>query len=138
VQEALDDPEAFFARCGRPLYLSGDLLFDLDDDHLRPAAAAQVRRLSRLLKAAPDPWRELVITGHADQRGEDFYNDSLSARRAQRVADALIADGAIERSRVRVVGRGRRDPIVPADAPIDQQRLNRRVEVVVPCQKGAR
>lgn len=138
MQEALDDPEAFFARCGRPLYLSGDLLFDLDDDHLRPAAEAQVRRLSRLLKAAPDPWRELIITGHADQRGEDFYNDNLSARRAQRVADVLVADGAIDRSRITVVGRGRRDPLVPASAPPEQQRLNRRVEVVVPCQKGQR
>jgi outer membrane protein OmpA-like peptidoglycan-associated protein len=138
VQEALDDPDAFFARCGRPLYLSGDLLFDLDDDHLRPAAEAQVRRLSRLLKSSPEPGRELVITGHADQRGEDFYNDSLSARRAQRVTDVLVADGAIESSRITVVGRGRRDPIVPASAPTEQQRFNRRVEVVVPCQKGQR
>jgi outer membrane protein OmpA-like peptidoglycan-associated protein len=138
VQEALEDPEAFFARCGRPLYLSGDLLFDLDDDHLKPAAAAQVRRLSRLLQAAPDPSRELIITGHADQRGEDVYNDSLSARRAQRVADVLVAEGAIDRSRITVVGRGRHDPLVPASASPEQQRLNRRVEVVVPCQRGTR
>jgi outer membrane protein OmpA-like peptidoglycan-associated protein len=138
VQEALDDPDKFFSRCGRPLYLSGDLLFDLDDDRLRPEAAAQVRRLARLLKSSPDPMRSLVITGHADQRGEDTYNDDLSTRRAHRVAEALSLERAIDPARITVVGRGRRDPIVPRSALGPQQRFNRRVEVMVPCRSFGR
>jgi outer membrane protein OmpA-like peptidoglycan-associated protein len=136
VQEALKDPPSFFARCGRPLYLSGDLLFGLAEDTIRPESEAQLRRLARLLTDEPDPDRRLIVTGHADPRGEAAFNDALSARRAQAVANALVASGAIAADHVRVVGLGERFPIVPATAPAAQQRLNRRVEVAVACADG--
>jgi outer membrane protein OmpA-like peptidoglycan-associated protein len=116
--------------------MSADLLFELGDDTLRAGAATQVRRLAKLLKSSKDPARRLLITGHADPRGENDFNDALSERRARVVADALIATGAIARDHVEVRGRGEREPIVPPTAPASQQRLNRRVEVAVACVGG--
>ncbi|MBM4282410.1 MAG: OmpA family protein, partial [Deltaproteobacteria bacterium] len=139
IDEAAQDPEKFFSRCGRPLFLSGDLLFPIDDDALRPESRPLLGRLARLLKKAPDDNRILVVTGHADPRGEDDYNDQLSRARARRVAAALVAQGGIGADRVVVVGRGEREPIVARDAPDDLQRFNRRVELAVQCPSpGAR
>jgi outer membrane protein OmpA-like peptidoglycan-associated protein len=133
IDEAAQDPDRFFARCGRPLFLSGDLLFAVDDDALRPASRPLIARLSRLLARSPDAGRVLVVTGHADPRGEDDYNEQLSRRRARRVADALVAQGGIDAAHVVVIGRGEREPIVDHAAPDDVQRFNRRVEVTVRC-----
>jgi outer membrane protein OmpA-like peptidoglycan-associated protein len=116
--------------------MSADLLFEVGDDTLRPGAATQVRRLAKLLKSSANPARRLIITGHADPRGENDFNEALSERRARMVADALIATGAIARDHVEVRGLGEREPIVPATAPVSQQRLNRRVEVAVACGGG--
>ena len=128
-----DDPQKFFSTCGRPLFLSGDLLFPIDDDALRPESRPLIARLARVLKKAPDPARVLLVVGHADPRGEDGYNDGLSRRRARRVADALVAQGGIAADHVTAIGRGSREPIVPRDAPDELQRFNRRVEVMVRC-----
>ncbi len=138
VTEASRDPAAFFSTCGRPLFLSGDLLFAVDDDALRPEARPLVARLARLLRDAPDPGRVLRVVGHADPSGEDDHNDELSRRRARRVADALVATGAVAADHVVAEGHGEREPIVPADAAPALQRFNRRVEVQVACGGGAR
>ncbi len=132
VDEALEDPARFFARCGQPLYLSGDLLFDIDRDLLRHQSIPLLRRLARLLHDAPHEHRTLRIVGHADERGDLAYNDSLSQRRAQRVASWLTDNGPKDTALV-VTGRGKRELIVPQGSPAHMQRLNRRVEVFVPC-----
>jgi outer membrane protein OmpA-like peptidoglycan-associated protein len=133
VTEAARDPRAFFSVCGRPLYLSGDLLFAVDDDGLRPDARPLVGRLARLLREAPDDARVLRVIGHADPRGEDDHNEQLSLRRARRVADALIATGAVDATHVVAEGHGEREPIVAATTESSLQRFNRRVEVQVAC-----
>ncbi len=70
----------------------------------------------------------MTVTGHTDDRGSDEYNQALSERRAQTVADLLAArypDAAIS-----VVGMGESSPI--DDNGTEAGRLmNRRVEVDV-------
>jgi hypothetical protein len=43
-----------------------------------------------------DPGAKLSITGHADERGPNSYNQSLSERRVQRVKDFLVSKGIAE------------------------------------------
>ena len=134
VDEALEDPVAFFARCGQPLYLSGALLFAVNEDTLMPDAVPLLLRLARLLRSSNDPHRVLRIVGHTDARGEPTRNDDLSRRRGQQVATWLSERGHIPAAQLKVEGHGEREPLVPETAPAEMQRFNRRVEILVRCK----
>ncbi|HEY0116591.1 MAG TPA: OmpA family protein [Allosphingosinicella sp.] len=71
------------------------------------------------------------IYGHTDSTGSDAYNQTLSERRAQSVADYLVGRG-IDRVRLGTRGFGETQPI--ADNGTDEGRAaNRRVELrIVP------
>ena len=76
-------------------------------------------------RGAPD----VVVIGHTDRVGNLPYNDRLSLQRAERVRGELIRLGIPER-RVRIAGRGEREPLVATDDEIPEPR-NRRVEINV-------
>jgi OmpA-OmpF porin, OOP family len=70
----------------------------------------------------------IVIAGHADRSGPEAYNQALSQRRAQNVAQALGQRG-IPSSTMRVEAHGETQPRVPtADGVREPQ--NRRVEII--------
>jgi len=69
------------------------------------------------------------VVGHTDSIGSDSYNQSLSERRAQSVADYLASRG-ISPSRLRTEGRSEREPRATNDTEAGRQ-LNRRVEIFV-------
>jgi outer membrane protein OmpA-like peptidoglycan-associated protein len=121
--------------CGRPIYLATDLLFDFDDDALRPDAIPEMEELRDLLlrtDARMPPQMPILLEGHADRAGSSPYNLDLSARRARSVRNWLIGQGGVPPERLQAVGRGDTQPIV--DAPNkDLQYLNRRVEVLIGC-----
>jgi outer membrane protein OmpA-like peptidoglycan-associated protein len=71
---------------------------------------------------------EVVIEGHCDQVGTDAANDALSLARAEAVR-ALLVQGGLTATFVRVTGRGERQPVI--DAPERPEPKNRRVEVTV-------
>lgn len=95
-----------------------------------------LRRLVRLLKQSPEQGRILVVAGHADPLGESDHNEELSQRRAETVAAFIAEHGGVGKNTLVVEGRGEREPIVPATAPLEQQRFNRRVEISVRCPDG--
>jgi len=70
-----------------------------------------------------------VIIGHTDSTGDAEYNMGLSKRRAEAVRDYLVATGT-EADKLRVIGRGKNEPIASNDTK-EGQALNRRVEVIV-------
>jgi outer membrane protein OmpA-like peptidoglycan-associated protein len=74
-----------------------------------------------------NPGKDLVIEGHADERGSDAYNLALGERRAYTVKDFLVTMGA-DPDRLRVITYGEEAPVVEdADSP-REYRKNRRVE----------
>lgn len=76
----------------------------------------------------------IEISGHTDSIGSDAYNQTLSERRAQAVADYLAAQG-VQRERMEVVGMGKRYPIASNDT--EQGRaMNRRVEIRILPLRG--
>jgi outer membrane protein OmpA-like peptidoglycan-associated protein len=75
------------------------------------------------------PAPEIVVIGHTDRVGPVAQNDALSLRRAERMRDELVKAG-VDAARIRVEGRGEREPLVPTDDEVAEPR-NRRVEINV-------
>lgn len=108
-----------------PESLTEEIYFDFDRATLTPEGEAKIDRLAAVMR----DWdlRDVNVAGHADRSGPPDYNEALSQRRAQAVADALTVRGL--------------NPVVmdtewygesrPAVETPDGQRLeaNRRVEV---------
>ncbi len=70
---------------------------------------------------------DISITGHTDSSGAEAYNQALSERRAQAVADYLIENG-VAPERLTVIGMGESQPV--ADNSSKEGRAeNRRVEI---------
>jgi len=78
---------------------------------------------------AKRPLPDVMVIGHTDKVGSDAVNDPLSRQRAEIVRSALLARG-IAVDKVVVIGRGKREPIVPTADGVAEAR-NRRVEILV-------
>ena len=84
---------------------------------------------SVLVEIARRPVPDVLVIGHTDTVGTDAFNDVLSRQRGEVVRKALLARG-IQIENVVVVGRGKREPIVPTADNVAEPR-NRRVEILV-------
>jgi len=71
-------------------------------------------------------WQMLVV-GHADDRGSDADNLAMSQTRAANVLRHLVVRG-VDPTRLRSEGRGEREPLVSNDKRYGRE-LNRRVEL---------
>jgi len=100
--------------------------FDTDIAELRPEEARALREFAQLTDERLSI--DQVVIGHADVRGSDAYNDPLSARRAESVADLLLSEG-IPADRISRQALGRRFPVDAADQATSWQ-LSRRVEIL--------
>lgn len=69
----------------------------------------------------------IVVAGHTDSAGSDAYNQTLSERRANSVAQYLIGKGVVE-ARIDSIGLGEKHPIAD-NATAEGRALNRRVEL---------
>ena len=77
----------------------------------------------------------ITLSGHTDSAGADRANLVTARRRAQAVADYLVAQG-VDRARITIIALGERRPVAPnanADgSDFEEGRLrNRRVGIVV-------
>lgn len=115
---------------GWELQMSGKLLFDFDSDALQGQRRASVLKMGRALVEVGV--QTLRVEGHTDDQGSDTYNERLSLRRAQAVAQAL-AEAGIERGHISVRGYGRSRPLVTS-GPEGARKENRRVAIIVPAQ----
>ncbi len=105
----------------------GDVLFDVGLATLKPGAINEIVRLAQFLQENPD--RRVTIEGHTDSTGSLATNLVLSQRRAEAVADALVAAG-VPRQRITATGLGPDFPVANNATAAGRQQ-NRRVEVVI-------
>jgi outer membrane protein OmpA-like peptidoglycan-associated protein len=131
AQQQLADLQAKKTDRGMVVTL-GDVLFDTGQATLKPGADLVLGRLATYLSA--NPHTKIMIEGHTDSRGSDEYNEALSERRAQAVADALATRG-IAQDNLRTRGRGKAFPVASNDTPEGRQQ-NRRVEIVFSDNDG--
>jgi OOP family OmpA-OmpF porin len=102
------------------------VFFDWDRADITPAGMDVVRHAADAYKAGGSV--RLQVTGYTDLSGSAGYNQRLSERRADNVANALAKLG-VARSDMAVAGRGENDPRVPTPQGVREPQ-NRRVEIV--------
>jgi len=109
--------------------MSTSALFDFDSDVLKEEGKVALQALGDDIKAKSGKVVDIDIIGHTDSTGPEDYNQGLSERRAQAVADYIIAEG-IDASIIDVSGEGESNPIASNDTR-EGRAENRRVDVNV-------
>ncbi|MGR8928623.1 DUF4384 domain-containing protein (plasmid) [Rhizobium leguminosarum] len=111
-----------------PVSIPVPITFDFDKSSFTSIGTEAAEELLEALKEQK-PGR-VILVGHTDRRGGDDYNQKLSERRAQAVADFLKSHGID--ATIDAEGRGASEPVdVTATANLtedDVDALNRRVE----------
>ncbi|WP_439816412.1 OmpA family protein [Zavarzinia sp. CC-PAN008] len=102
------------------------VFFDWDSTEILPQAEDTIRQA--VAAAQQVGVTRIDLTGHADRSGSPGYNLALSERRAQSVANAMVALG-VPASDIMLVGRGEEQPLVPTPDGVREPQ-NRRVEIV--------
>ncbi|WP_260259098.1 OmpA family protein [Vibrio intestinalis] len=102
--------------------------FALNSSELKAESAAKLDEFVKLLMEFPQAMVEVV--GHTDSSGAAEYNQILSEKRAQAVADALANQG-IDPARISVRGEGEDNPVA-SNSTREGRAQNRRVDVTIP------
>lgn len=102
--------------------------FDVNSATLKAESAAKLDNLVAFLNEYPQANVEVV--GYTDTSGAAAYNQKMSEKRAESVANALVEKG-IDASRIQARGEGENNPIASNDT-LEGRQQNRRVEVIVP------
>ncbi|RJX71641.1 OmpA family protein [Vibrio sinensis] len=102
--------------------------FKTNSSELKQGSVAGLTDLVAFLNDYPQA--NVQIVGYTDSTGRAEYNQQLSEKRANSVADALVNEG-IDPSRISVSGEGENNPIA-SNETAEGRAQNRRVEVSVP------
>ncbi|MGB3587646.1 MAG: OmpA family protein [Tunicatimonas sp.] len=108
----------------RKAIASEEVLFELESFALGKKAYAYLDKVAAFMNDNSD--LSLRVAGHTDSSGTDRFNQQLSEKRANAVADYLSHRG-ITSERLRIVGYGEKRPLVKNTSAANRQ-LNRRVE----------
>lgn len=104
-----------------------DITFDTDSFSVRPSLQSDLGRVADNLVKYPNS--SVQIVGHTDSEGAADYNQGLSERRADAVANILM-DGGVAPARVTSIGRGEEQPVASNLTP-EGRAQNRRVDIIV-------
>ena len=122
-------PDVNVERVGEGIIVefTNDILFGFDSSLLTAQATDNLDKLVTILQKYPDT--NIEIHGHTDSSGSEEYNQALSERRAESVAQYLITDGiAIER--LAIIGFGETQPKYSNETALGRAQ-NRRVEFAI-------
>lgn len=106
-------------------YVLENIQFEFNSYRLLPQSYFDLERVVTYLKSHPDVSVELA--GHTDSVGDDDYNLTLSADRANAAAAYLVSQG-IRRNRITTKGYGEERPLAQGNDERAHE-LNRRVEI---------
>ncbi|HJT17820.1 MAG TPA: OmpA family protein [Thermoanaerobaculia bacterium] len=107
--------------------VQNEVLFDFNSSALRPASRDALRQMASVFQQYPNT--TLSIEGFTDSIGTAAYNQRLSVRRADSVADYLEQVG-VSGARMQTLGFGENQPVATNSTAAGRQQ-NRRVEIHV-------
>lgn len=129
---ALVDEIGCYILLEEPVRIVLDVEFDFDRASSRPEHAVEVKKVADFMELYP--LTVVLIEGHTDDRGSDAYNDDLSLRRADTIAEMLIEQFGIAADRVATVGFGESRPL-ESNATATGRQTNRRVVAEITAMK---
>lgn len=129
LRQQLDNDGITITNTGDRLILSmpQDILFPTDSFNVNSGLRSDLLKVASSLNQYPQSTVQVV--GHTDNTGTAAYNQDLSVRRANAVADVLM-DGGVAFNRINSFGRGEDQPIA-SNLTEAGKAQNRRVEVVI-------
>jgi len=104
--------------------LSSKTLFGFDKDNLRPEAQENLDALAQRL--SNENVQTVRVEGHTDFMGSEEYNQALSERRANVVANYLVGRG-VPSSKVSAVGLGESQAQMTATCEAEVAKLGKKV-----------
>ena len=129
LRQQLNDDRIQIINTGDRLIVSmpQDILFAVDSTAINPGLRGDLHTVASSLQDYPDSTVQIV--GHTDNTGGAAYNQDLSERRANAVADVLL-DGGVAFARIQTIGRGEDQPVASNLTP-EGRSQNRRVDIVI-------
>lgn len=109
------------------LNIPNNITFDFDSARIWSQAEGTLGNLAGVLNQYPQTM--IDVMGHTDNVGSEKYNQDLSDRRAQAVANKL-RDFGVASQRLMVLGYGEKQPIASNDTEAGRAQ-NRRVEIKI-------
>ncbi len=106
--------------------LTGDVLFTLNSDKVKPAYQKTLVKLAKQLNENKNI--KVTINGHADNVGEEGVNNTISENRAVNVKNILVSNG-VDASRISTKGFGDKKPKESNDTEKGRN-ANRRSEII--------
>ncbi len=108
---------------GKPITID-NILFEINKAYLKKESIDILDKLIKIMRQKPE--LKVEIRGHTDSTGEKDYNQKLSERRADAVAEYMIKNG-ISPERLNSVGFGETKPIA-SNKTEEGRSKNRRTE----------
>ena len=110
------------------LGLSDRILFGINESSLTGQSKATINRMAEKLSSLGI--RHLRIDGYADNYGEVSYNQQLSLKRANVVADQWSVGGPVARENIQTRGLGMKYPVA-SNSTSQGRAQNRRVAIII-------
>lgn len=127
MREELENAEIERVAEGIKVTFDSGILFAIDSYELQSGARSAIESMAKILMDYPES--NILIEGDTDNTGSTDYNQVLSERRAQAVADYHMRLGIAE-SRITTIGMGELNPVASNDTDYGRSQ-NRRVEVAI-------
>jgi outer membrane protein OmpA-like peptidoglycan-associated protein len=116
------------------------VFFDYDKSDLRDDGVDALNKALFTMNANPNA--DILITGNADTRGSEQYNQKLGERRADSVQNFLVQKG-LPQERIRILSRGKMDALAPSNDIVGMQKdrnaqfmIAEVEEVMIPADKA--
>jgi len=117
---------------GCPIRVTLRINFPFNSYDIPNYSIPKIRRFAQFLLRNRDS--KVLIEGHTDSVGSQKKNLLLSQKRAEAVADMLVALG-VNPNRITTIGRGESMPIA-SNSTEEGRRKNRRIEAILTYPKG--
>ncbi len=110
--------------------MSAAILFGFDSDVLSNDGMAIIDERIGKYRGRVKRTLDVEVTGHTDSTGPEAYNQKLSERRAQSVANYIDKQSDVPHSEIKVTGKGESEPVASNDTR-EGRAVNRRVVIHV-------
>lgn len=105
-----------------------NIQFGVNKTNVEQKFYPEIEKIATFLK--DNPGSTVVIEGHTDDSGTASYNQMISEKRANAIADVLIRTFEISDTRVEAIGYGEERPFVENDTAAHRE-ANRRVVAII-------